>query len=220
MLENIRLPEDELPPHRVYMETRFKKPVTDSMLWGRLPIGTRRWYEDWTTGYIASEALQLYETKYAPAELRPGGGHSHAGEEQAYYLVQGRARVLLNACVADMTAGSLCFAPAGTYHGFHAIGDEPAYMLDIHGYHYDGHTMKLEMTEERRAVGEGVAPAARADAEGAYYVVSGVAAITVGPETATVGQASSAYLPRGVAHGYSNASPRELVMLHVVNRDV
>src|SRR5215831_14233141 len=99
MLRNIRLPEDELPPHELYLERRFKHPRPESMLWGRLPIGTRRWYEDWTSGYIPSEGLQLYEVKYRPAPLRPGGGHAHAGEEQAYYLVEGRARVLLDDCV-------------------------------------------------------------------------------------------------------------------------
>src|SRR5437879_2674893 len=123
MLKYIRRPEDELPPHADYMVRRFKTPTPESMLWGRLPIGTTRWYGDWTSGYIPSEALQLYEVKYAPAPLRPGGGHRHEAEEQAYYLVQGRARVLLNDCLADMTAGSLCYAPGGTYHGFHAIGD-------------------------------------------------------------------------------------------------
>jgi mannose-6-phosphate isomerase-like protein (cupin superfamily) len=220
MLQYIRRPEDVLPPHAAYIERRFNQPFPESSIWGRLPIGTERWYGDWTSGYIKSEALQLYETRYAPAPLRPRGGHSHAGEEQAYYLVQGRARVLLNDCVAEMSAGSFCYAPAGTYHGFHAIGDEPAYMLDIHGYHYDGKVMKLELSEQRVPPDEGFESAGVPDAEGAYYVVSGVATITVGDESATVGAGGTAYLPRGVAHGYRNPGPRDLVLLTVVNRDV
>jgi len=219
MLQYIRRPEDPLPSHLDYLQRRFKAELTPNVLWGRLPIGPGRFYADWTSGYIVSEGLQLYEVKYGPTATPTRDAHKHDHEEQAYYVVQGQARVILGDCIADMGAGSLCYAPPGVYHGVNTLGDEPVYMLDIHGFHYDGKTAKLDLVERRVPPGGGVETIVEPDAEGAYYVVSGVATVTVGDETASIGPGGAAYLPRGVPHGYRNLGSRELVILRIQNKD-
>ena len=220
LLKNIRRPEDELPSHLDYMIRRgHMTPLPDNLLWGRLPIGPGRYYEDWTSGYIASDSLQLYETKYGPTPVPTRDTHIHEHEEQAYYVVEGRARMILGECVADLGPGSLCYAPPGVQHVFNPIGDQTVFVLDIHGFHYDGKLAKLDITERRVRPGETVETTTDPHAEGAYYVVSGVATLCVGDELASIGAGGSAYLPRGVPHGYRNLGSRDLVILHVDNRD-
>jgi mannose-6-phosphate isomerase-like protein (cupin superfamily) len=219
VLKNIRRPEDALPSHQDYERRRFNKPLPENVLWGRLPIGPSRFYGEWTSGYIATEGLQLYEVKYGPTQRPTRDTHIHEHEEQAYYVVEGRARMILGECVADMGAGSICYAPPGVRHVFNPIGDQTVFVLDIHGFHYDGKTAKLDIQERRVPPGGGVEARADKRDEGAYYVIAGIATVSVGDEQATIGPGGSAYLPRGVPHEYRNAGSRDLVMLHVYNQD-
>jgi mannose-6-phosphate isomerase-like protein (cupin superfamily) len=220
VLQNIRRPEDVLPSHLDYMRRRATEPLPENLLWGRLPIGPGRYYEDRTSGYIATPGLQLYEVKYGPSPEPTRTTHQHLHEEQAYYVVEGRARMILGECTADMGPGSVCYFPPGVQHVFNPVGDQTVFVLDIHGFHYDGNTAKLDIQERRVAPGGGVESSSDDRAEGAYYVISGVATVRVGEEAATIGAGGSAYLPRGVPHEYRNSGSRELVMLHVDNRDV
>jgi mannose-6-phosphate isomerase-like protein (cupin superfamily) len=219
VLQNIRRPEDELPSHIDYMKRRFEAPLPENLLWGRLPIGPIPYYGEWTSGYIGTPSLQLYEVKYGPTPHPTRETHIHVHEEQAYYVVEARARMILGECTADMSAGSICYAPPGVKHVFNPVGEQTVFVLDIHGFHYDGKTAKLDIQELRVPTGEGVKPRRDERAEGAYYVISGVATIQVGDEQASIGPGGSAYVPRGVEHEYRNNGSRELVILTIDNRD-
>ena len=219
MLKYIRRHDDQLPPHREYMERRFKKPAPAAMVWGRLPLGPTRFYEEWTSGYMPTTGLQIYEVKYAPsADGRP---HKHDYEEQGYYVVSGRANLILNESRAEVGPGTITYTPPGILHGYNNIGTGPLSMLDIHSFLYDDlKPTKLKITEVTTPPGGACALHAHPEGEGALYVVSGHAAVTVGDEEATLEAGGSAYLPRGMTHGYRNTGATPLVVVEVDNHDV
>ncbi len=64
--------------------------------------------------------------------VAPGDGpplHVHAGEDEAWYVIEGRLRFRLGDDLASAPAGSFVFVPRGTPHCFHNDADEPARIL-------------------------------------------------------------------------------------------
>jgi quercetin dioxygenase-like cupin family protein len=64
--------------------------------------------------------------------IAPGGGpplHTHANEDEAWYVLEGRLRFRLDADMRIAPAGSFVFVPRGTQHCFQNVGDEPARLL-------------------------------------------------------------------------------------------
>ncbi len=219
MRKNIRTPDDYIMPQQDYFEKRFGHRGPATLEVGRLTIGPPRFYQEFHDSYIRSVGLQLFEANYLPAE--PGKGHKHDHEEQAYYVVHSRANVKMGDCYAEVGPGGITYIPPGTIHGYNNVGDELLTILDIHAFLYDDlPPTKLKLSEI--AVPPGYSSEMRSDddREAAYYVVSGLASVTVGDEEATMGPRGAAYLPRGVTHGFRNAGRGLLTVVLIENCDV
>ena len=55
--------------------------------------------------------------------------HSHAREDEIWYILEGRFRFRADDELLDAPAGSLVFVPRGTRHCFQNVGDEAARIL-------------------------------------------------------------------------------------------
>lgn len=63
----------------------------------------------------------------AKITLAPGcsiGLHEHSGEEEIYYIINGRARVHDNGTTADLSVGDAVLTGGGRSHSIENIGDE------------------------------------------------------------------------------------------------
>jgi quercetin dioxygenase-like cupin family protein len=74
--------------------------------------------------------------KYCLVEcaVPPGLGappNRHAGETEAFYMLEGTARFMIDGVERDVFAGDHVSIPDGALHAFSAIGDKPARMLII-----------------------------------------------------------------------------------------
>src|SRR6185503_5211566 len=72
-------------------------------------------------------ALTAFENIIAPGDGPPL--HTHAGEDEAWYVLAGELRFQLGDERAVVTAGSFVFVPRGTPHCFVNAGSEPARIL-------------------------------------------------------------------------------------------
>lgn len=64
--------------------------------------------------------------------IAPGDGpplHVHAGEDEAWYVLEGELRFRLGEKLAHAPAGTFVFVPRGTPHCFQNSGDRPARIL-------------------------------------------------------------------------------------------
>jgi quercetin dioxygenase-like cupin family protein len=64
--------------------------------------------------------------------IPPGQGpplHTHANEDEAWYVIEGELRFKLDADISRAPAGSFVFVPRGTPHCFQNVGDAPARIL-------------------------------------------------------------------------------------------
>jgi quercetin dioxygenase-like cupin family protein len=67
-------------------------------------------------------------------ELPPGEGppvHTHANEDEAWYVLEGELRFRVDAEEWTLPAGSFVFVPSGTTYAFQNIGAQPARILVI-----------------------------------------------------------------------------------------
>ncbi len=67
-------------------------------------------------------------------EIAPGDGppvHTHAGEDEYWYVIEGSLRFRIGDELSEAPAGSFVFVPRGTEHAFQNIGSEPARILVI-----------------------------------------------------------------------------------------
>ena len=71
--------------------------------------------------------LTAFENTIAPLDGPPL--HIHANEDEAFYILEGHLRYLLDGELHDAPAGSFVFIPRGTPHCFQNIGDRPARIL-------------------------------------------------------------------------------------------
>src|SRR6266487_2466187 len=71
--------------------------------------------------------LTAIENVIAPLDGPPL--HSHADEDESWYIVEGRLRFQLGNELHEAPAGAFVFVPRGTPHCFQNIGDEPARIL-------------------------------------------------------------------------------------------
>lgn len=72
-------------------------------------------------------ALTALENVIAPGDGPPL--HTHANEDEAWYVIDGGLRFRLGDEVADAPAGSFVFVPRGTPHCFQNAGERPARIL-------------------------------------------------------------------------------------------
>ncbi len=64
--------------------------------------------------------------------IAPGDGpplHSHANEDEAWYVISGMLRFALDTEIAEAGEGSFVFVPRGTPHCFRNVGENPARIL-------------------------------------------------------------------------------------------
>ena len=78
-------------------------------------------------GEQTSGALTLFENVIAPGDGPPL--HTHAGEDESWYVLEGALRFRLGDEIADAPAGTFVFVPRGTPHCFQNAGAEPARII-------------------------------------------------------------------------------------------
>ncbi|GAC1439150.1 MAG: hypothetical protein NVSMB51_16580 [Solirubrobacteraceae bacterium] len=64
--------------------------------------------------------------------IPPGQGpplHTHANEDESWYVMDGELRFKLGDALHRAPAGSFVFVPRGTPHCFQSVGDRPARIL-------------------------------------------------------------------------------------------
>lgn len=65
-------------------------------------------------------------------EAAPGGGpppHTHANEDEAFYVLDGTFELLIGDRVVSAAPGAYAFVPRGTIHRFRCAGDRPGRLL-------------------------------------------------------------------------------------------
>jgi quercetin dioxygenase-like cupin family protein len=78
-------------------------------------------------GEQTNGALTLFENLIAPGDGPPF--HTHADEDEAWYVLEGALRFRLGDEIASAPAGSFVFVPRGTPHCFQNVGEEPARII-------------------------------------------------------------------------------------------
>jgi quercetin dioxygenase-like cupin family protein len=78
-------------------------------------------------GEQTAGTLTAFENVIAPGDGPPL--HTHANEDEAWYVLEGDLRFRLNAEIASAPAGSFVFVPRGTPHCFQNTGEQLARIL-------------------------------------------------------------------------------------------
>jgi quercetin dioxygenase-like cupin family protein len=78
-------------------------------------------------GAETNGALMALENAIAPGDGPPE--HTHAAEDESWYVVAGELRFKLGDEIASAPAGSFVFVPRGVPHAFVNAGAEPARIL-------------------------------------------------------------------------------------------
>jgi quercetin dioxygenase-like cupin family protein len=74
-------------------------------------------------------SLTVFENVIPPAEGPPL--HTHANEDEAFYVLEGCLRYRLGDEINQAPEGSFVFVPRGVRHCFQNVGDRPARLLVI-----------------------------------------------------------------------------------------
>lgn len=78
-------------------------------------------------GEQTGERLLALENVVAPGEGPPE--HTHANEDETWYVIEGTLRFKLDGELSEAPAGSYVYVPRGVRHCFQNIGDAPARIL-------------------------------------------------------------------------------------------
>jgi len=78
-------------------------------------------------GEQTNGALCVIENVIAPGDGPPL--HTHAHEDESWYVIEGDLRFQLDEDIQSVPAGSFVFVPRGVRHCFQNIGNSPARML-------------------------------------------------------------------------------------------
>lgn len=78
-------------------------------------------------GAETNGTLTAFENVVAPKEGPPL--HTHANEDEAWYVIEGQLRFKLDEEISSAPAGSFVFVPRGTKHCFQNTGEAPARIL-------------------------------------------------------------------------------------------
>lgn len=78
-------------------------------------------------GTQTNGALTACENVIAPGDGPPL--HTHAHEDESWYVIAGRLRFRIGTDLRDAPEGSFVFVPRGTRHCFQNVGAEPARIL-------------------------------------------------------------------------------------------
>lgn len=58
-------------------------------------------------------------------------GHSHAGQEEIYFFIEGSGRMEIDNEVFDVTKGDVVLIPDGVFHRVHNQTDNPLYFVCV-----------------------------------------------------------------------------------------
>ncbi len=73
--------------------------------------------------------LTVLENIIAPGDGPPA--HTHAAQDESWYVLEGSLRFKLGSELHSAPAGSFVFVPRGTVHAFQNVGEGPARILVI-----------------------------------------------------------------------------------------
>ncbi len=80
-------------------------------------------------GKDSNQALTVFENTVAPGEGPPL--HTHANEDEAWYVLDGRLRFQIGEALHSAEAGAFVYVPRGVPHCFQNQGTAPARILVI-----------------------------------------------------------------------------------------
>lgn len=80
-------------------------------------------------GEQSNGKLAVLENALPPGEGPPV--HTHANEDESWYVLEGELRFIVDAKESELPAGSFVFVPSGTTYSFQNVGAEPARILVI-----------------------------------------------------------------------------------------
>jgi quercetin dioxygenase-like cupin family protein len=79
-----------------------------------------------------------------PAGGRMPPSHRHGGNEEAYFVLEGRVEFRVEGDVFEGAPGTFVLVPVGESHTFGNTGDEPARVLVLHAPALDAYFEDLE----------------------------------------------------------------------------
>jgi mannose-6-phosphate isomerase-like protein (cupin superfamily) len=103
--------------------------------------GSEMWFK--ATGAGTGERFSLMERTLPPGGRMPPA-HVHAGNEEAYFVLDGVVEFHVGDDVFDGTRGTFVLVSAGESHTFGNTGDEPARLLVLHAPALDLYFAELE----------------------------------------------------------------------------
>lgn len=103
--------------------------------------GSEMWFK--ATGASTAGRFSLMERTLPPGGRMPPA-HSHAGNEEAYFVLDGVVEFRVGGEVFEGTSGTFVLVSAGEPHTFGNTGDEPARLLVLHAPALDLYFAELE----------------------------------------------------------------------------
>jgi mannose-6-phosphate isomerase-like protein (cupin superfamily) len=103
--------------------------------------GSEMWFK--ATATDTQGRFSLMERTLPPGGRMPPP-HSHVGNEEAYFVLDGAVEFRVADDVFEGTSGTFVLVPAGEAHTFGNTGDEPARLLVLHVPALDGYFEDLE----------------------------------------------------------------------------
>ncbi len=103
--------------------------------------GSEMWFK--ATAASTQGRFSLMERTLLPGGRMPPA-HSHVGNEEAYFVLDGVVEFRVAGEVFEGTDGTFVLVPAGEAHTFGNTGDEPARLLVLHAPALDGYFEELE----------------------------------------------------------------------------
>lgn len=103
--------------------------------------GSEMWFK--ATAASTNGRLSFMERTLPPGGRMPPA-HSHSGNEEAYFVLDGTVEFRVAGEVFQGTSGTFVLVPAGEAHTFGNTSDVPARLLVIHAPALDGYFEDLE----------------------------------------------------------------------------
>ena len=130
MHRHFRLPGDPVLPGTLFSDARFPgvhRGEHDIVIL----TGPERIFASYALGHIPATHMQFVVVRYERGgeTLR----HVHPDQVQLYYVVSGRATVMIDRSEIAMGPGCHALIPPHEPHGFRNDGAEPLLLLDVHG---------------------------------------------------------------------------------------
>ena len=103
--------------------------------------GSVMWFK--ATGASTQGRFSLMERTLPPGGRMPPA-HRHAGNDEAYFVIDGIVEFCVEGDVFDATSGEFVLVPAGEAHTFGNTGETEARLLVLHAPPLDGYFEDLQ----------------------------------------------------------------------------